>query len=69
MIELELGDWMDYLVRNKRRIEEQIYIRPGQRILAVRPPYQLPYRRGRGMIIRMSIAEFLVRVASSQEGA
>jgi len=69
MIELELEDWVDYLVRNKKRIEELIYIRPGQRILAVRPPYQLPYRRGRGMIVRMSIAEFLVRLESSQEGS
>ena len=69
MIELELGDWMDYLVRNKRRIEELIYIRPGQRIIAVRPPYRLPYRRARGLIIQTSIAEFLVKVANSQEGS
>ena len=69
MIELELEDWLDYLVRNKKRLEELIYIRPGQRIIAVRPPYRQPYRRGRGLIVRTSIAEFLVRLESSQEGS
>jgi len=69
MIELAERDWLDYLVRNRQRLEEQIYIRPGQRTIAVRPPYRLPYRRGRGMIIRMSIAEFLVSVANSQAGS
>ena len=69
MIELELKDWLDYLVRNKKRIEELIYIRPGQRILAVRPPYQLPFRRGRGLVTRMSVEELLVVIANSQEGS
>ena len=69
MIELAERDWLNYLVRNRKRLEELIYIRPGQRIIAVRPPYRLPYRRGRGMILRMSIAEFLVRLESSQEGS
>lgn len=69
MIILEERDWLDYLVRNKKRLEELIYIRPGQRIIAVRPPYRLPYRQARGMVIRMSIEEFLVRVENSQEGS
>jgi len=69
MIELAERDWLDYLVRNRKRLEELIYIRPGQRIIAGRPPYRLPWRRGRGLIVRTSIAEFLVRVASSQEGS
>jgi len=56
MIELESEDWLDYLVRNRKRIEELIYIRPGQRILAVRPPYQLPWRKRRVIVIRFSIA-------------
>jgi len=68
MIELESEDWLDYLVRNRKRLEELIYIRPGQRIIAVRPPYRLPWRRGRGLIVRTSIAEFLVSVANSQIG-
>jgi len=66
MIGLAERDWLNYLVRNRKRLEELIYIRPGQRIIAVRPPYRLPWRRGRGLIVRTSIAEFLVRVASSQ---
>lgn len=69
MIELELEDWVDYLVRNKKRVEELVYIRPGQRIIAVRPPYRLPYRRARGLVTQMSIAELKVVLANSQEGS
>jgi len=69
MIGLAERDWLDYLVRNRKRLEELIYIRPGQRIIAVRPPYRLPWRRGRGLIVRTSIAEFLVSVANSQAGS
>lgn len=46
-----------YLLMEKRRINNLIYIKPGQRILAVRPPYQLPARRGRGLVIRVSIKD------------
>lgn len=65
MIELELEDSLDYLVRNRRRIEELIYIRPGQRILAVRPPYQLPYRRTREIVIRFSVEKLREVLANS----
>jgi len=65
MIELELEDWLDYLVRNRKRIEKLIYIRPGQRILAVRPPYQLPYRRRREIVIRFSVEKLREVLANS----
>jgi len=65
MIELELGDWLDYLVRNKKRLEERIYIRPGQRVIAVRPPYQLPYRKRREIVIRFSVEKLREVLANS----
>jgi len=65
MIELELEDWVDYLVRNRKRIAELIYIRLGQRIIAARPPYQLPYRKRREIVIRFSIARLREILARS----
>jgi len=65
MIELELEDRLDYLVRNRRRIEELIYIRPGQRIIAARPPYRLPYRRRREIVIRFSVEKLREVLANS----
>ena len=54
-----------YLLIEKKRIDRLIYIRPGQRILAVRPPYQLPARRGKGLVIRMDIVELREVLANS----
>lgn len=54
-----------YLLIEKKRIDRLIYIRPGQRILAVRPPYQLPARRGRELVIRMDIVELREVLANS----
>ena len=65
MIELVLEDWLRYLVRNRKRVEELIYIKPGQRIIAARPPYQLPARRGKGLTIRVSIVELRRVLADS----
>jgi len=56
---------MIYLLIEKKRIDRLIYIRPGQRILAVRPPYQLPARRGKGLVIRMDIVELRERLTNS----
>ncbi|MBA7491003.1 hypothetical protein ES702_01547 [subsurface metagenome] len=54
-----------YLLMEKRRIDRLIYIEPGQRILAVKPPYYKPVKRRKELVIPMSIVELREVLANS----
>lgn len=59
-------DWLEYLIRNRERIQETIYIKPKQRIRAAKPPYTLFKRikKARGMKIGMKLDELKERLVS-----